>query len=63
MITGLSGWLPKQRYVVAGSLKEITRAKDSHNSEMNWTMIMAPVLSFFFIGYIIISYSKRRANK
>ncbi|AUM64452.1 hypothetical protein C0R09_07850 [Brevibacillus laterosporus] len=62
MITGLSGWMPIQRYVVAGSL-EIAQAKDSHNSEMNWTIIMAPILAIFFIGYIIIRYSKCRANK
>ncbi|QIC04208.1 hypothetical protein GOP56_00490 [Brevibacillus sp. 7WMA2] len=63
MITGLSGWMPKQKYVVAGSLEEIAQAKDSHNSEMNWTIIMAPILAIFFIGYIIIRYSKCRANK
>lgn len=62
MITGLSGWMPKQRYVVADSL-EIALAKDSHNSEMNWTINMAPILAIFFIGYIIIRYSKCRANK
>ncbi|WP_157452861.1 hypothetical protein [Brevibacillus sp. SKDU10] len=53
----------KQMDVVAGSLKEIAQAKDSHNSEMNWTMLMAPIIAIFFIGYIFISYSKRKANK
>lgn len=55
--------MPKQKYVVSGSLEEIAQAKDSHNSEMNWTIIMAPILAIFFIGYIIIRYSKCRANK
>ncbi|MGG1268389.1 hypothetical protein [Brevibacillus laterosporus] len=39
------------------------QSKDTQNSDKNWTIIMAPIVAIFFIGYIIISYSKRRAGK
>ncbi|MDN9009831.1 hypothetical protein [Brevibacillus laterosporus] len=53
----------KTKNIVAGSLEEIAQAKDTHNSKMNWTIIMAPILAIFFIGYIISSYSKHKENK
>nr|WP_236871045.1 hypothetical protein [Brevibacillus laterosporus] len=63
VIAGLNGLLPNSTYVVAGSLEEIVQSIDSHNSDINWTIILAPILAIFFIGYIFIGYSKRKAGK